>query len=312
MKIISIVSSCFNEAENVGELCSRVKAQMNYLGTGYEYEHILADNGSTDNTADTLRLLAAKDKHIKVIINSRNFGHIRSPFYCIIQATGDAVIYMASDLQDPPELIGEFVKKWNEGYKMVLGVKKSSKENPLLFLIRKLFYSLIQRMADDETTLVKNYNGFGLYDRKIVDIMKSLDDPYPYLRGLVSEIGFEKAIVEFSQPVRKHGLSKNRFYSLFDNAMIGITKHSKVPLRLATFFGLGLSFLSFLVAIGYGAAKLIFWNNFQLGLAPLIIGVFFFFSVQLFFLGILGEYIGAVLTRVNKKPLVIEKERINF
>ncbi len=312
MKTLSVVSSCFNEAENVDELCSRVKAQMVRLGAAYEYEHILVDNGSTDNTADELRHLAKQDAHIKVIINSRNFGHIRSPFYGIIQASGDAVIYMASDLQDPPELITDFVRKWEDGYKMVLGVKSSSAESPLFFLVRKTFYSFIQRIADDETTLIKNYTGFGLYDKKVVAIMRDLDDPYPYLRGLVCEIGFEKAIVEFSQPLRKRGFSKNKFYSLFDNAMIGVTKHSKVPLRLATFFGFGLSFLSLLIATGYGLAKLLFWNSFQMGLAPLIIGVFFFFSVQLFFLGILGEYIGAILTRVNKKPLVIEKERINF
>lgn len=310
MTKISIVSGCFNEEGNVEELYSRIKKQLD--GFKYKYEIIIIDNCSTDNTVSKIKELCKKDKNLKLIVNSRNFGHIRSPFHALTQATGDAIIYMASDLQDPPELIPDFIKKWEEGYKMVLAVKNNSEESPLFFLVRKLFYSIIRTIADDETELIKNYTGFGLYDKEVMDLAKSTEDPYPYFRGLVSEIGFEKAKVYFTQPTRKRGFTKNNFYTLYDNAMLGIVKHSKVPLRLMTFVGFALSLLSLSVAAGYLIAKLLFWDRFSIGVAPIIISIFFFSSVQLFFIGVLGEYIGAIHTRINKKPLVVEKERVNF
>ena len=312
MKKISLVSSCYNEEENIDVLYERVIKAIEPFCDKYEFEYILLDNGSIDKTAQKLRELAQKDYRIKVILNTRNFGHIRSPYYGMIQADGDAVIYLASDLQDPPELIKDFIEKWEQGYKIVLGKKTKSEESILMFLIRSAYYELISHIADDDSGLVKNCTGFGLYDHKVIEIIKSLDDPYPYLRGLICDIGYEKAFVEFTQPTRKRGITKNNFYTLYDNAMIGIVKHSKVPLRIMTFLGFGFSFLSLLIAFLYFVLKLIFWEQFTLGMAPIIISLFFFASVQLFCLGVLGEYIGTIYTRVNKKPVVVEKERINF
>jgi len=309
---ISIVSSCFNEEDNVEELCSRVKKQMLKYKNKYNYEQILVDNHSTDGTAQKLRELAKNDKHIKVILNARNFGHIRSPYWAMINATGDAIIYMASDLQDPPELIDDFIAKWEQGFKIVLAQKNKSEESIIMNFVRKSYYRLLNYINDSGAELIKNCTGFGLYDRQVVDIIKSIDDPYPFVRGIIGEIGFEKAIVEFTQPPRKKGKSKNNFYTLYDNAMLGIVKHSKVPLRLMTFCGFILSLLSLLVSLGYLLAKIIWWDSFHLGTAPILIGIFFFASVQLFFMGMLGEYIGAIYTRVDKKPVVVEKERINF
>ncbi len=312
MKKISIVSSCFNEEDNIELLYNSVKKQMEPYLDKYDYEQIIVDNCSTDNSAKILRELAAQDNRLKVIFNARNFGHIRSPYWAMINGTGDAIIYMASDLQDPPELIPDFIKKWEEGYKVVLGQKNSSEEFFLMYLVRKIFYFLIGKIADDGVKLVPNCTGFGLYDKQIIDIARTIDDPYPYFRGLICEIGFEQAIIPFRQPLRKHGKTKNNFYTLYDNAMIGIIKHSKLPLRLASFIGSIVSLISLGIAIFYFIYKLIFWNSFSVGQAPLVIGLFFFSSVQLFFIGVLGEYIGAIYTRINKKPLVIEKERINF
>lgn len=312
MKKISLVSSCYNEKENIQNLYERVMAQINKLSDKYEFEYILLDNCSTDNTEQELRKIADQDKRVKIILNARNFGHIRSPYYGLTQATGDAVIYLASDLQDPPELISDFIQKWEQGYKIVLGKKTTSEETLLMFLIRSAYYELISKIADDDTNLVKNCTGFGLYDKEVINIIKSLEDPYPYIRGLICEIGFEKAFIEFKQPQRKRGITKNNFYTLYDNAMIGIVKHSKVPLRIMAFAGFLFSFLSLLIAFLYFILKLIFWNEFALGLAPIIISLFFLGSVQLFCMGVLGEYIGAIYTRVNKKPIVVEKERINF
>lgn len=312
MKKISLISSCYNEEENLDTLYDRVVKAIEPYSNNYEFEYILLDNGSSDNTEGKLRELAQKDKRIKVILNARNFGHIRSPYYGMVQCSGDAIIYLASDLQDPPELIGDLIKKWEDGYKIVLAKKTQSEESFPMFMIRTAYYELISRIADDDTSLVKNCTGFGLFDRCVIDIIKQLDDPYPYIRGLICDIGFEKAFVEYKQPSRRRGISKNNFYSLYDNAMIGIVKHSKVPLRLMTFLGFGLSFLSLGVAVFYFILKLMFWNEFALGLAPIIISLFFLGSVQLFCMGVLGEYIGAIYTRVNKKPVVVEKERINF
>lgn len=311
-KKISVVSSCYNEEENLEELCEKIKNQLGKYKDKYDYEQIIVDNCSTDGSVKKLRELASKDKRIKVILNSRNFGHIRSPYYAIINASGNAVIYLASDLQDPVELISQFIEKWEEGSKVVIGVRNHSKENFLISAIRNFFYFFIGKISDDNTIPIKNFTGFGLYDKQIIDIIKTIDDPYPYFRGLISELGFEKSIIYFSQPSRKKGVSKNNFYTMYDNAMIGIIKHSKVPLRLSVFTGFACALLSMIVALVYLIYKLLFWDKFEVGMAPIVIGLFFFASVQLFSIGILGEYIGAIYTRVNKKPLVVEKERINF
>jgi polyisoprenyl-phosphate glycosyltransferase len=308
-KLISVVSGCYNEEENVRDCYEQVKKVFAEIGT-YRYEHIFIDNASRDKTPAILREIAAVDKNVKVILNARNFGHIRSPYHGVVEARGDAVVYLASDLQDPPELIKEFLKKWEEGFRVVIAVKNNSEESPLFFAIRRMYYELVSRLA--EINLQKNFTGFGLYDRRFVDIVAEIDDPYPYFRGLVSEIGFPLATVPFHQPLRKRGITSNNFYSLYDTAMLGITNHSKVPLRLATMIGFLVSFLSLCVAFGYFVFKLLYWDSFQLGLAPLEVGLFFFGSVQLFFIGILGEYIGAIHTQVQKRPHVVELERINF
>lgn len=309
MKLISVVTPCYNEEDNVRELHARIKDVFAAL-PGYAWEHICIDNASKDRTVEVLRELARDDKNLKVIVNARNFGHIRSPHHALLQAKGDAVIFMMSDLQEPPELIAKLIEKWEAGFKIVLAVKTQSEETPLMFLIRKVYYDFIGRLS--EIRLVKNCTGFGLYDRTVMDVVRTVDDPYPYFRGLICDIGFEQAHIEYTQARRRRGITSNNFYTLYDMAMLGITNHSKVPLRLATIFGFAMSALGFLLAFGYLVAKLAFWNKFTLGTAPILIGFFLFSSIQLFFIGILGEYIGAIHTQVLKRPLVVEKERINF
>ena len=311
-KKLSIVSSAYNEEGNIRELYEQVKAQMALLGDKYDYEQIVLDNASTDGTLNELRKIAAQDKNFKVIVNARNFGHIRSPYYGILQCEGDAVIYMASDLQDPPALIPQFIAKWEEGYKVVLAQKKQSKESWLFFAVLRLYYWLLNLVNDSGAELLSNCTGFGLYDKCVVDELRKLDEPYPYLRGLVCELGYSRALVPFVQPARKRGFTKNNFYTLYDNAMIGFTNHSKVPLRLAAFGGFALGIFSFILALIYLVLKLLYWDSFPMGTAPILLAVLFFSSVQLFFIGIIGEYIAAILTQVLKRPLVIEKERINF
>ncbi|WP_042227437.1 glycosyltransferase family 2 protein [Paenibacillus popilliae] len=309
MKKISIVTPCYNEAENVEELYQQVKKVFDDL-PGYDYEHIFIDNASKDKTVSILKEIAAVDHNVKIIVNARNFGHIRSPYHALLQADGDAVILLVADLQDPPNMIKDFILKWEEGYKVVLGVKTQSHESPVMFAIRKMYYNFINRVSEIELT--KNNTGFGLYDNKVIEILRKIDDPYPYFRGLISDIGFESYKIEYVQPVRRRGITKNNFYTLYDIAMLGITNHSKIPLRLAAMLGFLMSALSLLTAGGYLIAKLFFWSSFTLGMAPLVIGLFLFSSVQLFFIGIIGEYIGSIHTQVLKRPLVVEKERINF
>jgi glycosyltransferase involved in cell wall biosynthesis len=309
MKLISIVTPCYNEEENVEDLHAQIVQVMSEL-PGYEFEHIYIDNASTDGTVPILRRLAATDSRVKVILNARNFGHIRSPFHGILQARGDAVICMSSDLQEPPILIKEFVRKWEEGFKAVLGVKTHSQETRLLFMLRKLYYRVLGRLS--EVRLVENFTGFALYDQHVVQILRKIDDPYPYIRGLIADIGFEAAKVEFLQPTRKRGITKNNLYTLYDMAMLGFTNNTKIPLRLATMVGFITAAISFLAGAFYFVYKLIYWESFTVGLAPLLVGLFFFGGIQLFFLGIVGEYIGAIYTQVLHRPLVIEKERINF
>jgi len=309
MKKISVISGCYNEEGNLKELYDRLVAVFARL-PGYTYEIILADNCSTDRSREILRGIAAKDPCFKVILNANNFGHIRSPFNALLQATGDAVVVVCSDLQEPPEMILEFIRQWEAGYQVVCGVKPKSLENPLMFQVRSFYYRLLAGCS--ETPQIPNFTGFGLFDRKVVDAVRKFHEPYPYFRGLVSEIGFKRIEVPFIQAARKHGKTKNNFFTLYDMAMTGFVNHTKLPLRLAAFSGFVLAFLSLLVAVGYFVYKLLFWQTFSLGLAPMVIGLFFFSSVQLIFIGLIGEYIGAIWTQVKNKPLVIEEERINF
>jgi len=307
-KLISIVTPCYNEADNIDELCQRIEKVMESLP--YDYEHICIDNCSTDSTVSKIKAKAAVDKRIKLIVNARNFGHIRSPYYGILQSRGDACILIASDLQDPPEMIIEFVKKWEQGFKTVLAVKPESEESAIMFNLRKAYYRLIAKIS--EVPLVKNATGSGLFDRAVVDILRSINDPYPYFRGLLCEIGYPIAKVPFKQPRRKRGITKNNFYTLYDIAMLGITNHSKVPLRLMAMSGFLLAFMSLLVAIFFFVAKLLYWDSFQLGMTPILIGIFFFGAIQTFFIGVLGEYISSIHTKVRNMPLVVEMERVNF
>lgn len=307
-KLISIVTPCYNEEDNIEELYQRVAAVM--ASQPYDYEHICIDNFSTDGTVAKIKEIAGRDKRLKLIVNARNFGHIRSPYHGILQSSGDACVLIASDLQDPPEMIAEFIKKWEQGYKTVLAVKPESEESSIMFGLRKAYYRLITRIS--EVPLVENATGAGLFDRVIIDILRSIQDPYPYFRGLLCEIGFPIATVPFKQPRRQQGVTKNNFYILYDIAMLGITNHSKIPLRLMAMSGFLLAFLSLLVALFFFVAKLLYWDSFQMGTAPIIIGLFFFGAIQAFFIGVLGEYIGSIHTQVRKMPLVVELERFNF
>ena len=308
-QLISVVTPCYNEEANVRELYSRVKAVFAGLPE-YRCEHIFIDNASGDGTVRILRELAKSDPSVKVIVNTRNFGHIRSSYHGLLQGGGDAVIGMASDLQDPPEMIPQFLAKWREGFRVVLAIKETSDESRLMFALREWYYRLMARIAD--VRIVRQSTGFGLYDKAVMDELKRIDDPYPFFRGLVAEIGYEHAEIPFRQPLRRGGSSSQSFSTLYDIAFLGIVNHSKAPLRLATMTGFTLAGLSLLVALGYLVAKILFWSRFELGVAPILIGFFFLSSVQLIFVGIVGEYIGSIYTQVKHRPLVFERERINF
>jgi len=307
--LLTILTPCYNEEGNVRELYEAVKAQMATI-PDLEYDHLFIDNASTDGTVAILRELAA-DKRVKVIINTRNFGHIRSPYHGFLEARGDAVLGVVADFQDPPELIPQFVAKWREGYKVVIGVKAGSHESWLMYRIRRLYYWLSGRLSSD-VELIHNFTGFGLYDRVVVEQFRQTEELYPYFRGLVADFGYERAVIPYHQPARRHGVTKNNLFTLYDAAMLGITNHSKAPLRLATTTGFIISIVSIVVALAYLVLKLMWWDTFDLGLAPLVIGVYFLGAVQLFFIGMLGEYIGSIHTQVHKRPHVVERERINF
>lgn len=309
MKKISVVTPCYNEEENIDECVSVIKEVFSHYNN-YIYEHIFIDNASTDNTVSKLKELAKDDKNIKIIVNSRNFGHICSPYYALMQSKGDASIFFVADLQDPASLIHEFIKKWEEGYKSVVGVKKSSEENHIMFKIRKLYYSTVNKLS--KIDLIDNFTGFGLFDREVIEILRKIDDPYPYFRGLIAEIGLKIHQIQYDQPIRRRGVTKNNFFTLYDIGMLGIISHSLVPLRLATMIGFSISIISLVIAFIYFLLKLIFWDTFSLGMAPMVIGLFFFSAVQLFFIGIIGEYVGSIHTYSKKRPLVVELERINF
>ena len=309
VKLLSVVTGCFNEEENIEELYLQVKKIFVEL-KDYNYEHIFIDNCSKDRTVEILKKIAKEDKNIKIIVNTRNFGHIRSPYYGLLQTSGDAAILLVADLQDPPQMILDFIKKWENGYKIVVGIKAQSRENFIMKSVRRIFYKFIHKISD--INLLENFTGFGLYDKKIIDILNNLKEPYPYFRGLICEIGYEIASIKYVQPQRFKGKTKNNFFTLYDMAITGIVSYSKYILRLVTIIGFCLSCLSLFVALFYFIYKIIFWNEFSVGLAPLIIGLFFFSSIQLFLIGFIGEYIGIILIKVQNRPLVIEKERINF
>ncbi|MGY8903933.1 MAG: glycosyltransferase family 2 protein [Burkholderiales bacterium] len=309
MKHITVVTPCFNEEGNVEELYRQTRAVFDTL-PAVRYDHLFIDNCSTDQTVAILRKLAADNSHVKVILNSRNFGHIRSPYHGLMQADGDAAILLVADLQDPPELIRAFIDHWQRGAKIVVGVKPQSEESVAMFAIRRAYYRLVTRIAD--VKLIQNFTGFGLYDRQVLDALRRIDDPYPYFRGLVSEVGFDAVQLPYVQPRRKRGITSNNFYTLYDIAMLGITSHSRVPLRICTMAGFALAGISFFVSLVYLILKLLYWDQFSLGTAPLLIGMFFLASVQLFFIGLLGEYVSTILTHVVKRPLVVERERINM
>jgi glycosyltransferase involved in cell wall biosynthesis len=307
-KLISIVTPTFNEEKNIYLFSKEISTQMQNLD--YDYEHIIIDNASTDDTQNIINKLCAEDKKVKAIFNRKNFGHIRSPYHAILQANGDAIILVAADFQDPPILIPQLIEKWRQGSDIVLLKRKKTQENIFLEFVKKLFYRIINSIS--ETSLTEKTTGSGIFDKRIIEELKKIDEPYPYFRGLLTEITDNIDVIEFDQPKRSHGKSKNNFFTLFDIAMLGIIKHSKLPLRFMTVSGFVLSFFSLLVGLFFFIYKLLFWESFQLGLAPLILGLFFGISIQVFMLGIIGEYVGFILTQVRKMPLVIEKKRINF
>ena len=305
---ISIITPTFNEIENIEKLYLEIKNEFAKIDC--EYEHIIIDNNSTDGTIAKIKDLSKNDKNLKIIINSKNYGHIRSPFYGLLQSTGDASILMAADFQDPIELISKYIEEWKKGNKIVLAEKISSEENQIKFSLRKLFYNFLNKISDFELT--KNTTGSGIFDKSVVEKLKMINDPYPYFRGLVSELGMEIKTIKFNQPLRKFGVTKNNFSTLYDIGILGIVKHSRKPLRFMVLLGFASSVISLLVGVFYLFYKLLFWDSFSLGLAPIIIGIFIVSSIQITLLGLVGEYVGIILLHQRNLPLVIEKERINF
>ncbi|WP_066646358.1 glycosyltransferase family 2 protein [Christensenella timonensis] len=310
MKKISILVACFNEVENVKPLSEALRNVFQKQLPSYDYEIVFIDNYSTDGTRDLLEEMCKNDAHIKTIFNAKNFGHIRSPYYGLLQTSGDCTISLCADFQDPPELIPQFVKEWENGYKIVIGVKTNSEENKLMYAIRSAYYKLIKKISDVDQ--IEHFTGFGLYDKSFIEVLRELDDPMPYMRGIVAELGPERKEIPYEQPKRKAGKTKNNFYTLYDMAMLGITSYSKVILRLATIVGFIFSAASFVIAIIYLILKLVNWDNFAAGTAPILIGLFLIGSLLMFFIGFMGEYILNINTRVMKRPLVVEEKRINF
>lgn len=308
-KKISIFSPCYNEEGNLNDIYEQVTEIMKQLPE-YDYEYVFIDNCSTDMSPEILRELATKDKRVKVIYNEKNFGPGRSGAYGFLQTVGDASICLASDLQDPPEYIPQFVKEWEKGYKVVWGKKAGSKEGFFIRTARKLYYKIIKRFSESEE--YEGATGYGLYDREVINLIREVDDPIPNFRHLIADFGYKVRMIEYVKPERKAGKSSYNFFSYFSTAMESLVSTSKAPLRLATLIGFFTAILSFVVGMFYLVMKLVFWNSFSIGSAPLVIGFFFVGSVQLFFIGVLGEYVGAISTRVTKRPLVVVKERLNF
>ena len=305
---ITVCTPTFNEKDNILKLYKEIKDTFEKIEC--EYDHLIIDNNSSDGTIEILRNICKQDKNVKVIINNKNYGHIKSPFHGLLQTESDATILMASDFQDPIELIPKYIEKWKAGSKIVLGKKKSSKENKVIFSLRNFFYKFLNLISENDLTI--NTTGSGIFDREVINELKNLNEPYPYFRGLITELGFDVSFIEFDQPKLLGGETKNNFYTLYDIAMLGIVKHSRKPLRFMVLIGFMSSFLCFLTATIYLFYKIIFWNSFSVGIAPIVIGLFLIASIQITLLGLVGEYIGVILLNQKKTPLVIERERINF
>ena len=310
MKKISILIPCYNEADNVGPMSESIGALFEKELAGYDWELIFIDNDSKDATRPLLREICAQNHHVKAIFNAKNFGQFNSPFYGMLQTTGDCTITMVCDFQDPVELIPQYVKEWENGYKIVIGIKTSSKENKLVYAMRSLYYKMIKKFSNVEQ--IEHFTGSGLYDKGFIQVLRDLKDPTPFLRGIVAELGYKRKEIPYEQPARRAGKSKNNFYSLYDAAMLSVTSYTKVGLRLCTFLGLFAGGVSACIGIGYLVAKLIWWDRFVAGMAPILIGMFFLGSLQLIFIGLIGEYISSINQRVMNRPLVVEEERINF
>lgn len=309
MKTISILVPTYNEEENVQPLSQAIISQFEGL-SGYDYELVFIDNHSSDNTQKILAELCAGNPKIKAIFNAKNFGQFNSPYYGLLQTTGDCTILMCADFQDPPEMIPKLVAEWEKGWKIVAAIKETSKENRLMYFLRSLYYKLIKKMSDVEQ--IEHFTGFGLYDKSFIQTLRELDDPTPFLRGIVAELGSKRKDIPYEQAARRAGKTSNNWYRLYDAAMLSFTSYTKMGLRVATIGGFLLSVASMLIALGYLVAKLLFWESFSLGTAPILIGVFLFGSLQLFFIGLIGEYIMNINTRVMKRPLVVEEARLNF
>ena len=310
MKIISIVVPVYNEEENVEALYRTICEMFDKDLPGYGYELIFIDNDSKDSTRKIVRTLCGMDDRVKGIFNAKNFGQFNSPYYAMLQSGGDCTVLMAADFQDPVEMIPKFVKEWEQGYKIVIGIKKSSKENKLMYSLRSCYYKAIKKLSDVEQ--IEHFTGFGLYDARFIKVLRELDDPTPFLRGIVAELGFGRKEVPYEQPKRRAGKTSNNFYRLYDAAMLSVTSYTKIGLRLAAIFGSICSALSLFVGFVYLILKLVYWDRFPAGMAPILIGMCFLGSVQIFFIGLVGEYILSINARVMKRPLVIEEERINF
>ena len=309
-KTISIMVPTYNEEENVELMYKALKEMFKKELPNYQYEILFIDNKSRDNTRNLIRKICKKDKNVKAIFNAQNFGQFNSPYYGLLNTTGDCTIMVAADFQDPIEMIPKFVKEWENGYKIVIGIKTKSQESKIVYLLRSLYYKLIKKFS--EVDQIEHFTGFGLYDKDFIKILKDLDDPEPYLRGIVAELGFERKEIPFTQPKRERGKSSNNWYRLYDGAMLGITSYTKIGLRFATILGFMVSFLSVLIAFIYLILKLCMWNSFQAGIAPLIIGVFLLGGLQIFFIGFLGEYILKMNQRIMHRPLVVVEEKINM
>ena len=309
-KLISIVIPTYNEESNVVLLHEKIKEELKNNASSYDYEIIFIDNYSKDKTREKLRAICAKDKNVRAIFNAKNFGQFNSPFYGLLQTSGDCVILMCADFQDPIEMIHKFIAEWEKGYKIVIGVKTKSKESAIMYFLRSCYYKIIKKISEVEQ--IEHFTGFGLYDKDFINVLRNLNDPRPYLRGIVAELGYERKEIEYTQAKRLNGKTSNNWYKLYDAAMLGFTCYTKAFLRIATMLGFVLSIVSMMIAVTYLILKLLFWNDFPMGTAPIVIGIFFMSSIQIFFIGFLGEYILSINARVMNRPLVIEEKRINF
>ena len=310
MKTISILIPCYNEEENVEPIAQAVIGVLEQELPQYDYELVFIDNDSQDNTRPILRRMCGENPRIKAIFNTRNFGQFNSPYYGILQVTGDCVIAMVADFQDPVDLIPRYVKAWEEGYKIVIGIKTSSQENAVMYWLRSCYYKTIRKLSDVEQ--IEHFTGSGLYDREFIEVLRRLDDPTPFLRGIVAELGYKRKEIPYEQPKRRAGKTHNNFYRLYDAAMLSVTSYTKAGLRLATFVGALSCMASLAVAFLYLIMKLIWWDRFPAGMAPMLLGMLFLGSVQIFFIGMVGEYVLSINQRIMKRPLVIEEERLNF